>query len=278
MNIYVTGADGLVGKALVKLGCRPLDCDITNIIAVQTTLESQVPRPDVVINLASKSDPDFCEKEENTKLAIKTNVRGAYNVAYVAERMSIPVIFMSTDHIFDGKDGPYFENETNKRFHLPKNFYGQTKLSMEAIGREFDNVKIVRTSTIFYPKRAVVELPHEYPTFLRRSFMYLPHFAESLYAYANLFPVMPKILNISGSETISWYEFGLAVASAFKKNKEDVHYRKRELKKFDGAPRPHKAGLHVGLSEKLGLPQHDYLDGIARMREDELKRELGFGD
>lgn len=269
MNIYITGAEGSVGKELIKLGCRPLDVDVTNLTDLSYVIENV--HPDIIINLACKSDPDFCENKENEKIVIQTNVRGAYNVADAAERLNIPVVFLSTDHIFDGKSGPYKEGG---KLGAPVNFYGQTKLAMEAMGREFDNVKIVRTSTLFHGRKPYQSA--DYPTFLSRSFMYLPHFAKSLYEYALRFSEMPKILHISGSQTISWYEFALATATVLGIDKETIIPRRKELKNYDGAPRPHKGGLNVSLSKKLGLPQHDFLDGLKQMHEDELTRQLGY--
>lgn len=271
MNIYLTGADGNVGRELMKFAdVRPLQCDVTQLTSIVDALNGI--HVDLIINLASISDPDYCEQEAHTEEIIKTNVRGAYNVALAAEQRNISVIFLSTDHIFDGMGGPYREDS---KLTAPVNFYGQTKMSMEAVGNDFDNVKIVRTSTLFFPKRVLPVLP-EYPTFLNRSFMYLPDFASSLFEYANRFQEMPKVLHLSGSEAISWYEFGLSLASVFKQDKEKISPRRKEIKNFSGAPRPYKAGLNVTLSKRLGFKQYSVLDGIKQMREEELCRELGY--
>lgn len=275
MNIYIIGAEGSVGKEMLKLGCRPLEVDVTDLYAVTKLLEEAYPRPEVVINLAGKSHPDFCEVKENTDIVVKVNVRGAYNVATVTEQMNIPAVFLSTDHIFDGKHGPYREAS---KLTVPANFYGQSKMAMEAVGMQFDNVKLVRTSHLFGRETQIAQ--KDYPTFLNRSFMYLPHFAKSLYEYALRISDMPKILHIAGSQTISWYEFALALASELKIDKETILPRRKEWKASpDGplfAPRPHKAGLVVTLSKKLGLPQHDFVDGLQQMHEDSISHILGY--
>jgi dTDP-4-dehydrorhamnose reductase len=269
-NIFYTGVSSAVGNYLSRYGCKPLTCDITDPKSIANAIDSVV-SPDVIINLAGKSDPDFCQKPENQEEVIKVNLRGAYNLALEAEKFGIPVVFLSTDHIFDGKHGPYKENA---KLSVPVNFYGASKLSMEAIANQFRNVKIVRTSYLFYYER--IKAHENYPTFLNRSFMYLPHFAQSLYEYACRIDKMPKILHISGSQTVSWYEFYLAAASVFDWKKETINPRRKELKNFDGAPRPHKAGLKVDLSKKLMLPQHDYLRGLRQMKIDHINHELGF--
>ena len=128
-------------------------CDITSYDSVHSAIHRSIAHPDVIINLAGLSDVDFCEKKENQELVIKTNVRGAYNVALAAEDSGgIPVVFISTDHVFDGKHGPYKENA---KLTPPVNFYGSSKLAMEGIGLNFNNVKIVRTSYLFSYKRVM---------------------------------------------------------------------------------------------------------------------------
>lgn len=274
--VYVIGADGTLGTEMMKWGgFYPIQCDVTKPDTIREALDSRE-RPDVILNLASKSHPDFCEVPENADIVIKTNVRGAYNVGLVAEERNLPVVLLSTDHIFDGKKGPYKENAPLSE---PVNFYGQTKLAMESMAEQFENVKVVRTSYLFYPKR-VLPIQTEYPTFMTRSFMYLGHFGEALADYMERLSEMPKLLHISGSETISWYEFGLSLAFVFKKYKESIRPRKTEWKSYEGgplfAPRPRKGGLKVGLSRKLGIRQFNYLDGLKEMRQKELLRELGW--
>lgn len=272
MTIYITGASGHVGTEMVKLGCIPLGCDITDYNDICETLSHLKERPSCIINLAGYSDPDFCEKKENQEIVIKVNVRGAWNLCDAAhQEQNIPVVLLSTDHVFDGKHGPYRERAKPSP---PVNFYGMSKMAMEGIGDSFENVKIVRTSYLFTYERLSADSVDTYPTFLTRSFMYLPHFAKVLFAYANHIMPMPKVLNISGSQTISWYEFALAVAEKFHIDKEKIKPRTRELKDFDGAPRPRKGGLVTTYSEKLGLPQFSFLDGLVAMKYDRVMKEL----
>lgn len=279
MTIYVTGAKGHIGRELTKLGCRILDCDITDYSSIERAIDKQTYRPSAIINLAGKSDPDFCEKPENKELVIKTNLTGAKYLCIAAQdARNIPVILLSTDHVFDGKSGPYKE-DTNPKQMNPVNYYGMSKMAMEGLATAFPNVKIVRTSYLFtYARLSDVLMDTEYPTFMTRSFMYLPHFAKALYDYAGSVFVMPKILNIAGSETISWYEFALSVAGAFRFDKEKILPRKRPIKDFPGAPRPFKAGLRTNMSRKIGLRQYSFVDGLHQMIQDEITRKIISGE
>jgi dTDP-4-dehydrorhamnose reductase len=270
IRVGVTGASGNVGTALYKRGAVPLDCDIRDINSVRKVLKKE--RPDILVNAASKSGVDWCEAKENQEEVIKVNSRGLWNLAVVAEELKIPVVALSTDHIFDGKHGPYRENY---RRTLPVNYYGLSKWAMEEGARAFEGVKIVRTSNLFWKddRRITWYLDEAYkknkvgvPVFQKRSFMYIDHFAEALMAYIENYSRMPKMLNISGNKTVDYHTFVRAFADAvdfpFKYKFVKKHF---ETEKFP-AKRPRRVGLVTDLSAKLGIPQFSYLDGLEAMK------------
>jgi len=269
MKIASVGKDknlGNVNRTLVSRGAIPLVCDITNVQDVRTAIKKL--RPDIIINPASKSRPTWVQ--ENFKEAINVNFLGAVNLFRVAQEFGIPVVALSTDHIFNGKRGKY--KETDHRYKYPVNDYGHTKLAMESAADAFSNVKVVRTSNCFskddprvlwyidalYKNKTVAV-----PVFQKRSFMHIEHFAQSLEEYAQRFHDMPKVLHISGSQNVTWYEFVKVFAEAMEL--PQVFTKKLRRKWFDDknhVPRPKKVGLDVSLSARLGLPQFDYLDGM----------------
>lgn len=273
MKILVTGYNGRIGKQLIKLGCLPLVCDVTKHMEVASAVVKE--RPDLVVHLASRSDVDYCEAEKNRTEVLRVNYNGTLNVAKACESVKAGMVLLSTDHIFNGKKGPYRENY---KYYMPNvlgqtekpvNYYGLTKLGAEALQRVFPFMKIVRTSYNF-EKRRIELLYQDYPTFMTRSFMYIPHFVDALKVYLDRFYEMPDILHISGSQTVSWYEFMLAYCSVYDIDKEKIVPRKKPYgvaSKY--APRPHKAGLVTDLSAKLGLPQFSYIDGLKQMLKDE---------
>lgn len=266
-RIGVTGYSGRVGQELLSFpNIFPLACDVRNLEEVDLAVKHT--EVDIIVHLASISDVDKCEDPQNRKLIDDTNVKGTLHMAQAGEKHGCKVVLLSSSHVFDGKWGNY--KEKNKPH--PINYYGLSKLGAESFLSVFDNLKIVRTSYLFdyerlfkhvYPLRA--GHPYEYPTFIERSFMYLPHFAESLYQYLMRIDEMPDILHIAGCRSVSWYELMLDVAEAFRLQKSLVCPRHRELDN-PSAPRPHHAGLNVGLSNKLGLPQYGHLEGIIEMR------------
>ena len=265
-RVAVTGYRGRVGQELLAQysGSTPLVCDVREEKDVRLAIHNI--RPDIIVHLAAKSDVDFCQQKQNENFVIDVNVRGTFNVCEAARDYGCGVVLLSTSQVFDGLWGNY--NEKSKPH--PKNFYGMSKWGAERIQTAQPFMKIIRTSYLFdyerlykyiYPLK--VGKRFDYPTFIYRSFMYVPHFVNSLVQYLERFDEMPPILHISGTDTVSWYGFVDKIAYAYGLNKSLVMSRNRELP--DKSPRPHKAGLNVSLSKRLGLPQFSYLKGLYEM-------------
>src|SRR6185369_12652133 len=134
------------------------------------------------------------------------NLKGTYNVLHASESLGVKVVMLSSDHVFNGKEvfkwSPYKETDTPN----PVNFYGKSKLAAEALQEAFAYYKIIRTSYLFDEERLARKIYESQPSFILRSFMYLPHFVSNLMEYLNRWDEMPSILHISGSRTISWYK------------------------------------------------------------------------
>jgi len=81
--------------------------------------------PDVIVNAAAITNVDACEKER--ELAWKVNVGGVENIIEAARKNESKIVHLSSDYIFDGKSGPYNEDDRPE----PLNYYGKTKLASE---------------------------------------------------------------------------------------------------------------------------------------------------
>lgn len=205
-NIGITGYKGKLGTYLLNHydGYVPLDCDVTIPEQIEQAIQSS--KADFILHLAAKSDVEWCEKPENEKIVSNVNLRGTFNVCRSAQLAGLNVMMISTDHVFDGFWGKYKENSKPG----PKNSYGRSKLTAESLRMVFSNLKIVRTSYLFDADRMANRLsnmwiaaPELYPTFILRSFMYLPHFAKSLtkYLWQERYA---DILHISSNDIVSW--------------------------------------------------------------------------
>jgi dTDP-4-dehydrorhamnose reductase len=104
-------------------------------------------RPDVLVSAAAYTLVDKAETEPDAVYAV--NERGARAVARAAAKLSVPLIHLSTDYVFDGsKNSPYDEVDVT----APAGVYGASKLAGErAIVAEHDDCAILRTAWIYSP-------------------------------------------------------------------------------------------------------------------------------
>lgn len=154
MKILITGANGLVGRALVKecsgrgddvLAYDHKALDIGDPRAVETIIGEQ--RPDAVINCAAWTDVDGCESDPDR--AQRVNALGPENLARASRNAGAVLVTISTDYVFDGrKDGFY----TQRDQPLPISVYGNSKLEGERRAQlAHARTIVVRSGFIFGP-------------------------------------------------------------------------------------------------------------------------------
>jgi dTDP-4-dehydrorhamnose reductase len=152
MKVVVTGAGGLLGRALVPALDRaehepvPLDrraLDITDRSAVAKALRSS--SPDAVVNCAAWTDVDGAEDREAE--ARHVNAVAAATLAAAAAGVGARFVFLSSDYVFDGsKRRPYVESD----HPAPLSAYGRSKLEGErAVSAAGGPTLIVRTSWLY---------------------------------------------------------------------------------------------------------------------------------
>ena len=153
MRALVTGVKGQLGhdvmKELAKRGYEGVgvdveEMDITDAAAVDRVIkESKV---DSVVHCAAWTAVDAAE--DNVEICRKVNALGTENIAKVCKELDIPMIYFSTDYVFDGQgtrpwepDDPVVE---------PLNVYGLTKYEREqAVEKYLDKYYIVRIAWVF---------------------------------------------------------------------------------------------------------------------------------
>lgn len=148
----VTGADGQLGlelQAAAPRGWRVIPCsrqelDVTNEAQAHHVFERE--RPGLVINAAAYTAVDAAEAEPERAAAV--NVGGAANVTRAARATGACVIHLSTDFVFDGRQGrPYTPGDSPN----PLGAYGRSKLEgeREVAGISEGSAVIVRTAWIY---------------------------------------------------------------------------------------------------------------------------------
>ncbi len=151
MKIFLTGASGLLGTDLVPILKKVHQViksdvntlDICNAKKVCLTVEKI--KPDIIIHGAAYTDVDECEKDKEKAMLV--NGLGTKNMAEVAQKLDIPILYVSTDYVFDGKKrNPYRESDPVS----PINTYGMSKLMGERyILKNTLKYYIVRTAWLY---------------------------------------------------------------------------------------------------------------------------------
>lgn len=99
--------------------------------------------PDVVVHTASKINIEECE--EDKEAAWEINVTATKNIVRACKNNGAKLIYISSDYIFNGDDGPYYEDSNPD----PINYYGKTKLEAERIiEEELFNYAIIRPTVL----------------------------------------------------------------------------------------------------------------------------------
>jgi len=163
VKILVTGANGLVGQRLCRLlathgneviaaskgphrfefkGVHYLNLDLTN--PEQVTAMLAVHKPEVVVNPASMTDVDGCEKAPWG--AYLVNAALPAQLAVLSKDMGFHLVHVSTDYVFDGANGPYGIDDVPN----PRGVYATTKfLGEQAVRALGGSWAIARTAVVY---------------------------------------------------------------------------------------------------------------------------------
>jgi dTDP-4-dehydrorhamnose reductase len=260
MRIFLTGADGQLGHELVAafadhevVATDVAEVDITDRAALIDAVGAA--RPDVVVHPAAWTAVDACEGDPDRAFAV--NAVGTRNVAEAAARRDVPVVYVSTDYVFDGtKPTPYDEGDEPN----PQSVYGRSKLAGE---RELHpGSTIVRTSWVcgFHGPnmvKTILRLAAEHPTL---SFVDdqrgHPTFAPDLAAVIRTLVVeqRPGLFHVTNQGAVSWYEFARAVLESAGLDADRVQpVSTADLQPPRPAPRPANSVLDNAELRRSGL-------------------------
>ena len=134
LKVLITGSNGLLGSDLClylshdsKYNVIPTtrdSMDITDFNRICEVLDNS--KPDVVIHTAAETNVDLCEQDPDH--AFLVNTLSTKFIAIACEKLSIPMVFISTCGLFDGKkDGNYNEYDSPN----PLTIYAKSKYEAE---------------------------------------------------------------------------------------------------------------------------------------------------
>ena len=105
-------------------------------------------KPDAVIHCAAWTAVDAAEDEDKQETVRKVNVEGTKNIADECGALDIPMMYISTDYVFDGQGQTPWKPDCKE--YAPLNVYGETKLAGELAVAEFaSRFFIVRIAWVF---------------------------------------------------------------------------------------------------------------------------------
>lgn len=153
MKLLVTGYKGQLGYDVVNeatsrgieaVGVDIDEMDITNQAQVNEVIKSG--NYDAVVHCAAWTAVDKAEEPELLEVVRKVNATGTGYIASVCEELDIPMMYFSTDYVFDG-EGETPWNEYDQR--NPLNVYGVTKAEGEEFVEKLKKHFIIRIAWVF---------------------------------------------------------------------------------------------------------------------------------
>lgn len=247
MKLLITGGNGLLGSNLIwyfssmpgwdvvatslnESACVPscefISGDLADPVFARRLLDETA--PDVVINTVALVDIEKCENEP--ELAARVNITTAKNLAEALNGKGCRLIHVSTDHFFNGAKSFYTEDDSTG----PVNNYGRSKLEAEGACLEnHANTAVIRTNFYGWCRGAHRQTFGEWmyrslrdrvPIKLFTDFYFTPievdHLAQAIETVSK--SDFTGVINIAGSERVSKYDFGLAMAAVFGFSLENV--------------------------------------------------------
>jgi dTDP-4-dehydrorhamnose reductase len=290
-TVYITGGSGLLalnwaleirGRQRVLLGLHSRKVAPAGIETRAARLDS-IPAlvedftevgASLVVHTAGLTTVEGCES--NPALAQRINVEIAENVARACANLGLPLVHISTDHLFSGEVPLVDEDEPTD----PINVYGRTKAEAEVrVLAAHPGALVVRTNFFgwgpqyrrSFSDTILASLRSGEPTTLFQDVFYTPILIENLVRAVHelVDRGVSGIFNVTGDERISKCDFGYMIAREFDLDPRLI--RPGFLADKPGlVQRPHDMSLSNTkiaklLGRKLGGPR----EHLARLQEQE---------
>jgi len=241
MKILITGATGLLGKALIETAA--ISSDIVGVylgeykmnnagnvryecmdICDEHAMAGLFDKDDIglVIHTAGVADVDLCEKHYDA--AYSSNVTGTKNIVELCQRSGAVLVYISTNAVFDGKKAPYRETDRVN----PINKYGEMKVECERMVASHIKDHLIVRPILMYGWNDAHERDNLVTSLLKK----LPkgeavrmvtdiydnplsahHCAKAIWTL--LEKKQRGLYHVAGKDIVNRYEYAIAIANVF---------------------------------------------------------------
>lgn len=292
LSIFITGGSGLLAlnwaiarrdlnnvtlglheRTVSLKGVNTRKCSLDTVSEIKKAIESIQPK--LVIHAAGLTNVEACE--QNPELAYYLNVKLAENVSKACLMSNVPLVHISTDHLFDG-DNPMVDESHPVS---PVNEYGRTKAKAELRILDINpDALIVRTNfygwgpahKLSFSDVIINSLREEKSISLFKDVFYTPILIETLVniTHSLIERSARGIYNIVGDERVSKFDFGLRLAKCFQLDRHLIN--ESRLQDIKGLTcRPHDMSLSNNkVSTLLGIKIGNIEEQLVKLKEQEI--------
>lgn len=159
MKVFIAGASGLVGgncmKHFTEQGWEVAGSYFSfqapgtvyyNTLQLEDANNFDVIafKPDVIVHCGAMTHVDNCEL--NPDQSYQQTVQSTINLIALAKECNARFVYISTDYVFDGKQGPYAEDAPVS----PLSVYARHKLEAEQLSlKDIDNTLVLRITNVY---------------------------------------------------------------------------------------------------------------------------------
>jgi dTDP-4-dehydrorhamnose reductase len=279
-KILVTGASGFLGFHLLVQLCKNYSVEgiyyrqkfhfpavkwhKINLLEEKDLEKSlQTIKPDAIIHAAAISNPNICE--EHVTLSHYVNVYTTVSIAQYCKSMNIPLIFISTDLVFNGTIGDYSESD----FCFPISKYGAQKLEAEEFITENDQNSIICRLPLLFgfgpvysnnflvdwlkkctKNEDIIAFSDEFRSTVSVNWAARGIASALDYILDKSIENKEKIIHLGGPQSISRYNFARLIADVFGFDDKNIVPKLRSELPMS-APRPENVSLNSFLASDV---------------------------
>lgn len=275
MKALVTGGFGMLGEAMQRvfvgheLAFTDLySLDVRNYYQVIDCIDSLPYMPEYIFHLAAETNLELCEIRPDN--AYMTNTIGTANIVKLAECLKIPIIYISTAGVFDGRLGRAYDEDDVPN---PVNAYGRSKYYGEIIVRQYEKHYIFRMSW------AMGGGPKLDKKFVNKIYAFIKRGDKTIYAIKDLYGSPTYMIDVAlsiknlllgripygtyhlaGKGSASRYDVAKAIVEILKEDIDVVAVGEDHFKKSYFCPRAKNETLET--KSKWGIYMRDWRESL----------------